>query len=337
MEKLLHTVDTDLGVRQGIGYHHKPDHTVDIQRHRVQYQQANVLDFTPGREYRSFSGMYRNPMSKLNTDKILDWMRDKLKYYFIQWLYYGMDKREYTCKHTEGWRFIKNPRGSSTEPSKDKGGWRFIKNPRGSSTEPSKDTGAHSRRQEKCVKDEQAKFLHALFPKCEFREVGCKVVNIGDGTHIVDSPDGATHTMSSHIHSPVMAAVEIKHTTVTDNSDEHRVRNFSHVRGQFSSDDPGPVAAKDSRVIWDNLAQFGRLKEMSQSRDPECQTCRCASYFKKTASNLCGNCCHVAREHGNENSEELAAKVKAALEMVRVDSTKDCQPVFLMKEARRSA
>ncbi|XP_035669936.1 uncharacterized protein LOC118411598 [Branchiostoma floridae] len=57
------------------------------------------------------------------------------------------------------------------------------------------------------------KFLPALFPNWEFREVGCKVVSIGDGTHIVDSPDGATHTMSSHLHSPVMAAIEIKHTT----------------------------------------------------------------------------------------------------------------------------
>eukprot|EP00058_Branchiostoma_floridae_P008533 XP_002594021.1 hypothetical protein BRAFLDRAFT_68539 [Branchiostoma floridae] len=56
LQKLLHSVDTDLGVRQRIGYHHKPDHTADIQRLVFQYEQANVLDFPPGKEYRSFCG-----------------------------------------------------------------------------------------------------------------------------------------------------------------------------------------------------------------------------------------------------------------------------------------
>ncbi|XP_035689474.1 uncharacterized protein LOC118424802 [Branchiostoma floridae] len=81
MAKLLQSIDTELGVRRGSGYHHKPDDTADIQRLVVQYEQANVLDFQPGREYNSFPGMDRNPISKLNMDKMLDWMRNKLKYW----------------------------------------------------------------------------------------------------------------------------------------------------------------------------------------------------------------------------------------------------------------
>ncbi|XP_078606909.1 uncharacterized protein LOC144879386 [Branchiostoma floridae x Branchiostoma japonicum] len=57
------------------------------------------------------------------------------------------------------------------------------------------------------------KFFPAFFPTWELREVGCKVIDIGDGTLIVDSPDGAAHTLSSPLQSPVTAAIEIKHTT----------------------------------------------------------------------------------------------------------------------------
>ncbi|XP_078659756.1 uncharacterized protein LOC144904617 [Branchiostoma floridae x Branchiostoma belcheri] len=81
MEKLLRGIDSDLNVHRASGYHIKADKTANVEKLVVQYQQVDVLEHQPGREYRCFPGMSRNPLAKLDVGRMVEWMRARLKHW----------------------------------------------------------------------------------------------------------------------------------------------------------------------------------------------------------------------------------------------------------------
>ena len=63
------------------GYHHKGDPTEDILKLVEQYDQCNVLQYQPGRQYACFPGFKRDLLAKLDVKQMANWMRTKLKHW----------------------------------------------------------------------------------------------------------------------------------------------------------------------------------------------------------------------------------------------------------------
>ncbi|XP_078686624.1 uncharacterized protein LOC144919205 [Branchiostoma floridae x Branchiostoma belcheri] len=81
LEAILKRIDSDLGVTRARGYHHKGDPTEDIFKLVEQYEQANVLEYQPGRQYNAFPGFQRDLLAKLNVSQMAYWMQSKLKHW----------------------------------------------------------------------------------------------------------------------------------------------------------------------------------------------------------------------------------------------------------------
>ncbi|XP_078582808.1 uncharacterized protein LOC144865739 [Branchiostoma floridae x Branchiostoma japonicum] len=81
LEAMLNSIDFDLGVTRAGGYHHKGDPTEDILKLVEQYDQCNVLQYQPGRQYACFPGFKRDLLAKLDVKQMANWMRTKLKHW----------------------------------------------------------------------------------------------------------------------------------------------------------------------------------------------------------------------------------------------------------------